>query len=69
MLFATINYQDRILEKPDDGHKMNNWGLSPKVFSARLLGIVLGKVFSGIEKGAGNDTEPLVFFHGSPTGA
>jgi hypothetical protein len=34
-----------------------------------LLGIVLGKVLSEIEKGAGNDTEPLVFFIGSPTGA
>ena len=39
------------------------------LFFACLLGIVLGKELSRIEKGAGNDTEPLVFIYGSPTGA
>lgn len=38
-------------------------------FAVRLLGIVLGKVFLEIEKGAGNLTEPLVFILGSPTGS
>ena len=39
------------------------------LFFACLLGIVLGKELSGKEKGAGINTEPLVFIIGSPTGS